>query len=450
MDALQRKMPFSLDAEQSVLGSILIDPNCIGDVSEIIRGEDFYIEEHRRIYEIMLAFSLDNKPVDLVTLINELVNKGIYNDDSDARAYIRVIVESVPSAQNARDYARIIHDKSILRRLIEAGEDIQRAAFTEGESVGTVIELAEKRIYDITNNADRHDFTHIREVLVKTFEELKLLKDGPSEDTIGVQTGFSDLDSKLVGMGKGNLVIVGARPGFGKTSFALNIATNVAKRTKKAVCIFSLEMANEELVKRMLSSEAMIDSQNLRTGNLTANDWDNLAMSSAQLSETEIYIDSTSGASLAAMKSKLRRVKNLGLVVIDYLQLMQSDTKGEQSRVNQVSEISRGLKLLATELRVPIICLSQLSRSSEKEKERRPLLSDLRESGSIEQDADIVILLSRDYYGNDPEKKNLVDVIIAKNRHGSMATVTMSWLGQYTKFSTLDRDTAQRYGLNVE
>ncbi len=450
MDALQRKMPFSLDAEQSVLGSILIDPNCIGDVSEIIRGEDFYIEEHRRIYEIMLAFSLDNKPVDLVTLINELVNKGIYNDDSDARAYIRVIVESVPSAQNARDYARIIHDKSILRRLIEAGEDIQRAAFTEGESVGTVIELAEKRIYDITNNADRHDFTHIREVLVKTFEELKLLKDGPSEDTIGVQTGFSDLDSKLVGMGKGNLVIVGARPGFGKTSFALNIATNVAKRTKKAVCIFSLEMANEELVKRMLSSEAMIDSQNLRTGNLTANDWDNLAMSSAQLSETEIYIDSTSGASLAAMKSKLRRVKNLGLVVIDYLQLMQSDTKGEQSRVNQVSEISRGLKLLATELRVPIICLSQLSRSSEKEKERKPLLSDLRESGSIEQDADIVILLSRDYYGNDPEKKNLVDVIIAKNRHGSMATVTMSWLGQYTKFSTLDRDTAQRYGLNVE
>ncbi len=449
MDAIQRKMPFSLDAEQSVLASIFIDPNCLNEVAEILTADEFYIEDHKRIFEVLLAFNLENKTIDLVTVINELVNKGIYNDQADARSYIKLIAEYVPSAKNALDYAKIVHEKSILRRLIEAADDIQKAAFTEGEDVSQVVDYAEKKIYDIAGNNERHDFAHIRDVILDTYKNLEILKQGATEETVGIQTGFSDLDKQLVGLGKGNLIIVGARPGVGKTSFALNIAASVAKRTKKAVCIFSLEMQNEELIKRMLSSEAMIDSQHLRTGQLSLTEWENLAMSASILSETDIFVDDTSGISLTSMKAKLRRIKNLGLVVVDYLQLMQPEHhRGEQNRVNQIGEISRGLKVLAKELRVPVICLSQLSRTSEKEKERKPMLSDLRESGSIEQDADMVIFLSRDYYGTDPEKENLVDVIVAKNRHGSVGTVSMSWLGQFTKFSTLDKETAQRFGLN--
>ena len=451
MDSIQRKLPFSVDAEQSVLGSVLINPNCLNDVSEVICSEDFYIEEHKRIFDIMLDFNVKSKVLDLVTLINELVSQGVYRDDADARAYIRVIAEVVPSSQNALDYAKIVHDKSILRKLIEASEEIQRVAFTEGEDVGQVVDFAERKIYDIAGKNERHDFSHIREILVKTYEHLNLLKEGPSEETLGIQSGFSDLDKQIIGLNKGNLIIVGARPGMGKTSFALNLGTSVAKRTKKAVCIFSLEMSKEELVSRILSSEAMIDSQKLRKGDLNVDEWENLAVASSQLAETEIYVDDTTGISLTSMKAKLRRVKNLGLVIVDYLQLMQPERRsGDQSRVNQIGEISRGLKVLAKEIGVPVITLSQLSRTSEKEKERKPMLSDLRDSGSIEQDADMVIFLSRDYYGTDPEKANLVDVIVAKNRHGSVGTVTMSWLGQYTKFSTLDRETAQRFGVNPD
>ena len=448
MDGIQRKLPFSVDAEQSVLGSVLIDPNCFNDVAEIVGVEDFYVEEHKRIFEIMLDYSLRNKIIDLVTLLNEMVSRGVYDDDSQARAYIRVIAEVVPSAQNARDYAKIVHDKSILRRLIMASEEIQRAAFTEGEDVSQIVDLAERKIYEIAGNNERHDFVHIREVLVKTYEHLNLLRDGPSEDALGIQTGFSDLDSTLIGLNKGNLIIVGARPGVGKTSFALNIGASVAKRTKKAVCIFSLEMSNEELVSRIISSEAMVDSQKLRKGDLSVDDWEKLAVASSLLAETDIYIDDTTGISLTSMKAKLRRVKNLGLVIVDYLQLMQPERRsGDQNRVNQIGEISRGLKVIAKELGVPVMVLSQLARSAEKEKDRPPMLSDLRDSGSIEQDADMVIFLSRDYYGRDPEKENIVDVIVAKNRHGSTGTVTMSWLGQYTKFSTLDKEMATRFGV---
>ena len=449
MDGLQRKLPFSVDAEQSVLGSVLIDPNCFNDIAEIVGVDDFYVEEHKRIFEIMLDYSIRNKIIDLVTLLNEMVSRGVYDDDSQARAYIRIIAEVVPSAQNARDYAKIVHDKSVLRKLILATEEIQRVAFIEGEDVSQIVDLAERKIYEIAGNSERHDFTHIREVLVKTYEHLNLLRDGPTEDALGIQTGFSELDSTLIGLNKGNLIIVGARPGVGKTSFALNVATSVAKRTKKAVCIFSLEMSNEELVSRIISSEAMVDSQKLRKGDLSVDDWEKLAVASSLLSETDIYIDDTTGISLTSMKAKLRRVKNLGLVIVDYLQLMQPERRsGDQNRVNQIGEISRGLKVIAKELGVPVIVLSQLARAAEKEKDRPPMLSDLRDSGSIEQDADMVIFLSRDYYGRDPEKANIVDVIVAKNRHGSTGTVTMSWLGQYTKFSTLDKEMATRFGIN--
>jgi replicative DNA helicase len=274
---------------------------------------------------------------------------------------------------------------------------------------------------------------------MQTYERLNMLRDAP-EDALGVASGFDDLDRYIVGFGKGDLVIVGARPGVGKTSFCLNLGANIAKKSKKAVCMFSLEMSAEQLTSRLLAAEGMIDSYKMRSGKLENDDWEKVANAASTLSETEIYIDDTTGINVTAMKGKLRRVKNLGLIIVDYLQLMETEKKRKDgSRVNEVAEITRGLKIMGKELGVPIIVCSQLSRGTDKEK-KRPVLSDLRESGSIEQDADMVIFLSRDYYGEDPDKANLVEVIIAKNRHGETGTVEMSWLGQYTKFSCLSTD----------
>ena len=438
MDSLQKRLPYSLDAEQSVLGSILIDPECINDVAQVIRQDDFYLEVHSDIYGLMQACNLQNKTIDVVTLINSLVSENVYEDEAAARSYIKLLVDVVPSSANAKDYAEIVRDKSTLRRLILAAEEIQKDAYNEGEQVSKIVDLAEQRIFEIAEKNVRKDFAHIRDVIMETYERLSKLQEN-NADAMGLKTGFSDLDRYVGGFGKGNLIIVGARPGIGKTSFCLNLATNIAKASKKAVCLFSLEMSNEELVSRVLSSEALVHSEKLRSGQLDKDDWEKIATASSILSETDIYIDDTSNISLTAIKAKLRRVKNLGLVVIDYLQLMESETKRKDgSRVNEIGDISRGLKLLAKELGVPVIVCSQLSRSSEKEKERKPVLSDLRDSGSIEQDADMVIFLSRDFYGHDPEKANLVDVIVAKNRHGSSGTVQMSWLGHFYKFSTLE------------
>ena len=441
MDALQKRLPYSLDAEQSVLGSILIDPECFDEVAQIIRQDDFYLETHGEIFGLMQSYSLQSKNIDVITLINSLVANKIYEDEAAARSYIKLLVDIVPGSSNAKDYASIVRDKATLRRLITATEEIQKDAYSEGEDVSKIVDLAEQRIFEIAEKNIRRDFVHIRDVIMETYERLSKLQDSDSEELQGVQTGFTDLDRYVGGFGKGNLIIVGARPGIGKTSFCLNLGTNIAKKTKKAVCFFSLEMSSEELVARVISSESMVLAEKLKTGKLDKDDWSNIANACSTLSETEIYIDDTSNIGLTAMKAKLRRVKNLGLVVVDYLQLMESETKRRDgSRVNEIGDISRGLKLLAKDLNVPVIVCSQLSRSSEKEKERKPMLSDLRDSGSIEQDADMVIFLSRDFYGNDPEKANLVDVTLAKNRHGSSGTVTMSWLGQYYKFSTLENN----------
>jgi len=443
MDGIQRKIPFSVEAEQSVLGSVLIDPKCYDDIAQMISAEDFYIEEHRDIFNVMHEFNLSNKDIDLVTLINELVVRNIYPDEAAARAYIRIIADVVPGSANARDYARIVHEKSILRKLLTATEDIQEKVHTEGENVSAIVDYAEQKIYEIAGNNERTDFQHIKDVIFTIYDRLNVLKDGASEDVLGVKSGFSGLDQYIVGFGKSDLIIVGARPGVGKTAFVLNIATNIAKRKKKSVAIFNLEMSADQLVQRIISSEALVDSQKLRQGNLDTDDWEKIAVATSELSETNIYIDANPSITVTSMKAKLRRVKDLGLVVVDYLQLMQSERKNDPSRVNQVGEISRGLKIMAKELNVPVIVCAQLSRSTEKE-HKKPMLSDLRESGSIEQDADMVMFLSRDYYGDDPEKANLVDVILAKNRHGSVGTVQMSWLGQYTKFSTLDDSSMER------
>ena len=439
MDSLQKKLPYSLDAEQSVLASILIDPECFDDVSQILKAEDFYLEVHKEIFETMQSFSLNNKPIDVITLVNTLISNGVYDDDSAARSYIKLLVDVVPGSANARDYAKIVRDKSVLRRLILAAEEIERDAYSEGDEVERIVDVAEQRIFDIAQNNQTRDFVHVREAIMQTYERLNMLRDAP-EDALGVQSGYSDLDKYIVGFGKGDLVIVGARPGVGKTSFCLNLGANIAKKSKKAVCMFSLEMSAEQLTSRLLAAEGMVDSYKMRSGKLENDDWEKVANAASVLSETEIYIDDTTGVNVTAMKGKLRRIKNLGLVIVDYLQLMETEKKRKDgSRVNEVAEITRGLKIMGKELGVPIIVCSQLSRGTDKEK-KRPVLSDLRESGSIEQDADMVIFLSRDYYGEDPEKANLVEVIVAKNRHGETGTVEMSWLGQYTKFSTLSTD----------
>ena len=432
-------MPFSLEAEQSVLGAILIDPTCMDHLAGILSAEDFMLEEHKDVFTAMQKMYLRSKTIDVVTLLDELVRDGVY-DEAGGKDYIRLISEIVPSAANVKDYAEIVRDKSMLRALIGACDDITAMAYSEQEDTAHLVEMAEQKIFSVAEGRENKGFTHIRDALVQVYDRLHLLAENKAE-ALGMPTGFSGLDRVLVGLGKSDLVLVGARPGMGKTSFAVNLATYAAANTKKSVCIFSLEMSAEQLITRVMSSEALIDSYRLRSGELTDEDWDKLAHAASRLSECDILIDDTTGITVTGMKAKLRRVKNLGMVVIDYLQLMQSDRRID-NRVQEVAEISRGLKLLAKELQVPVICCAQLSRGPESRTDKRPMLSDLRDSGAIEQDADIVLFLYRDeYYKSEKdEPQNIAEVIVAKNRHGSTGNVKMGWFGQYTKFTTLDED----------
>lgn len=435
---LDRRLPFSLIAEQSLLGSVLIDPNCFNEVAEVVKSEDFYLEEHKQIFLAMHELYLANRSIDVVTLIEALIRAGVY-DKANGEQYIRTIAEVVPNALNAPDYAKIVRDKSQLRQLIAICGEVTDTAYAEQDDVGHTIEYAEAQIFALAQGRDTKNFRHIRDVLVDVYAHLHELNTD-KEATRGTQTGFSGLDKVLAGMGKSDLVLVGARPGMGKTSFALNIATNVAQSTKKTVCIFSLEMSADQLVNRMISSEAMVDSYALRTGELKPEEWEHIADASAKLSACDILIDDTSGITVTGMKGKLRRVKNLGLVIIDYLQLMTSD-KRIDNRVQEVGDISRNLKIMAKELMVPIICCAQLSRGPESRTDKKPMLSDLRDSGAIEQDADTVMFLYRDeYYKTDASSDtegNIAEVIVAKNRHGSTGSVKVGWIGRYTKFRSI-------------
>lgn len=441
-DDFGRRLPFSLEAEQSVLGSVLIDPESFTDIANIITHEDFYNSDHREIYLSMQELFLQNRTIDVVTLIDILVKRGLYTTNDQGRAYIKVVAEMVPSASNVRDYARIVREKSLLRSLITVCDEISETAYSPQDDVTAILDNAEQKIFNIVQGNEKKGFRHVRDVIISVYEQLRILREDP-ESAKGTPTGFSELDKILVGLGPGDLVLVGARPGMGKTSFVMNIATTAAKKTKKSVAVFSLEMSCEQLVTRMLSSEALIDSYNMRSGNLSNDEWNKLAEAAGSLSECDILIDDTSGITVTGMKAKLRREKNLGLVVIDYLQLMQGDRRNE-NRVQEVSEISRSLKLLAKELHVPVITCAQLSRAPEARAGNMPQLSDLRDSGAIEQDADIVMFLYRpEYYKeNGAEKKqeevkqNYAEVIVAKNRHGSTGKVEMGWFGQYTKFTT--------------
>ena len=430
-----RRLPFSLEAEQSVLGSILIDPGKFDDVARVISYDDFMLTEHQEIFAAMQSLSLRSRDIDHVILTEELVKQGVYNIEQ-AKSYIYTIADIVPSADNVMDYVRIVKSKSLLRKLIEICNKIEDDAYGEVDDAEKILDNAESRIFELADNRQQNDFTHIKQILIDTYDQIKAVADNPAE-AMGTPTGFSGVDRLLVGMGNSDLVLVGARPGMGKTSFALNIATNVAHKTGKQVCIFSLEMSKEQLVSRMLSSEALIDSNLMRTGMLKGDDWTRLADAATYLRGCDIYIDDSTGITVTGMIGKLRRMKNLGLVIIDYLQLMQSEKRYDGNRVNEVAEISRNLKIMAKELKVPVICCAQLSRGPESRTDKRPMLSDLRDSGAIEQDADIVLFLYRDeYYKDSPDKANTAEVIIAKNRHGSVGKVEMNWFGQFTKFST--------------
>ncbi len=444
-----KQMPVSVEAEQALLGSIIVSSDAFDKISGSISVDDFYVTEHKHIYSALLSMYAKSKTIDVVTLVNALVEQGD-RDEAGGIQYITLIAGSVPSVANVSDYARIVKDKAILRRLISVCEEISTDAYSEAEEVRNIIDSAEQKIFDISHNSDAKEFRHIRDVLQNVYKDIEVLSETKGAVT-GTRTGFSGLDRTLVQMGKGDLIIVGARPGMGKTSFALNIATNVAKATKKSVAIFSLEMSAEQLVTRIISSEALVDSRSLRTGELKPEDWNNIVDVISTLSGSDIYIDDTSAITSTEMKSKLRRLPNLGLVVIDYIGLMQS-TSNTDNRAQQVGEISRNLKIMAKDFGIPIICCAQLNRGTESRPGagKRPTLADLRDSGSIEQDADIVLFLYRDEYYKDisgaqgddvsADSANTAEVIVAKNRHGSVGNVKMGWIGQFTKFRTLEDD----------
>ncbi len=441
-EELVRKMPCSLASERALLGSILIDPAAINDVLAVVQADDFYVEEHKQIFLAMRELFDASQEIDPVTLIDTLVHKGVY-EKAGGEDYVRSLVDVTPSAMNVADYARIVKEESTRRRIIAACAEVSDMTYGEQEAVTHVLDYAQQQFTEIAQGRDSRSFRRIRDVLFSVLDNLHKLADD-KEAAQGTPTGFSGVDRLLVGMGDSDLILVGARPGMGKTSFALNIATNVAASSKKAVCIFSLEMSAEQLVSRMISSEALVDSYHLRSGQLSQDEWKKIADTAMKLSGTDILIDDTSGMTVTSMKAKLRRVENLGLVVIDYLQLMESERRSD-NRALEVGDISRGLKLMAKELRVPVICCAQLSRGPESRTDKRPQLSDLRDSGAIEQDADVVMFLYRDEYyktDRDPEAKegNVAEVIIQKNRHGSTGNVKMGWIGAFTKFRTLDTE----------
>lgn len=440
--ALGRIPPQSIEAEQSVLGSMLIDKEVVPVVMEILKPEDFYRPDHREIYSVIIELFDKAQPIDLITVSERLKLHGKL-ELVGGLEYLSYIATEVPTTANVKHYSKIVEEKSLLRKLIKASSDIIDLGFSASEEVSYILDRAEQSVFDILQKRSSQGFVPIKDVLVDTFNNLEELYNNKGNVT-GIPTGFTDLDYKTSGLHNSDLILIAARPAMGKTAFALNLAQNAAVHSHVPVVIFSLEMSKDQLVNRILCSEAMVDSNKMKTGKLEDNDWQKVAEALAPLSEAPIFIDDTPGVSITEIRAKCRRLKlehNLGLVVIDYLQLMQGSGKSKgENRQQEISEISRSLKILAKEINVPVICLSQLSRAPEARTDHRPILSDLRESGAIEQDADIVMFLYRDdYYNPETDKKNIAEVIIAKHRNGSTGTVELIWLGQYTKFANLEK-----------
>jgi len=438
-DLLTKQVPQSLEAEQSVLGSMLIDERCVPDVIGLLKPEDFYLRQNREIYETIYTMFNFSERIDPVTVLDKMKERGVY-DEQHSYDYISQLMQITPTAANVKQYCAIVHDKALLRDLeTAAGEIVSMVS----EGVGTaqeMLEAAEKKIYSLRKENSGESLQHIGKILLSVYDRLEeLARSG--KDIPGLSTGLRDLDRKINGLNKTDLLLIAARPGMGKTSMALNVALSVAKSSGKTVAFFSLEMSREQLAMRLLSNESFVDNQKLVTGKLSEEDWGKLSIASSALSQTDIRVDDNPAITVAEMNAKCRRLDNLGLVLIDYLQLMTAAAPGKtgENRVTVVSDISRALKIMAKELNVPVICLSQLSRANESRNDKRPILSDLRESGAIEQDADAVMFLYRDdYYNENSEEKNTAECIVAKNRHGETGTVKLQWLPQYTTFSDLE------------
>lgn len=427
--------PHDETAEQAVLGSMFLDRDAASVALEILSGEDFYRPDHRMVFEASEELYRSAMPIDVITVKNKLEEKGVFEQIGGV-PFLAALSTAVGSSVNVRHYAAIIEEKSVLRRLIRTAGSISQMSYDGKESINSIMEHAEKGIFDIMQKRHSEEFHHIRDIAVDSIEKIEDIYRSKGKLT-GVPTGFVDFDGKTAGLQKSDLVLLAARPSMGKTALALNIIQNVAIRSNVPVAVFSLEMSREQLVNRMLCSEAMLDAQKLRTGELNDKDWEDLIRAMGPLSQAPIFIDDTPGISPMDVRSKCRRLKaekGLGLIVIDYLQLMSGNSKND-SRQQEISEISRNLKAIAREMEAPLIALSQLSRACEQRSEHRPMLSDLRESGAIEQDADVVAFLYRDeYYFPETEKKNQAELIIAKQRNGPTGTVDLTWMGQYTKF----------------
>ena len=430
-----KQLPQSLEAEQSVLGSILIDSRCMTDVVGIVQPADFYQQQNREIYETIYTMFNFSQSIDPVTVLDKMRELGVYHDNS--RDYIMQLMEITPTAANAVRYANIVREKAMLRGLADASTDISQMVQEQVGTPAEILEAAEKKIFALRKGERGDSLEHIGVTLHKVFDNLNELY--MSDSVIpGLSTGMRDLDKRLNGLNKSNLLLVAARPAMGKTAFALNLALNVAKKYNSTVAVFNLEMSREMLAMRLLAIESFVDGQKMATGKLTDEEWIKLCMASAALSQTDIRIDDNPAITVAEINAKCRRIDNLGLVLIDYLQLMTGSGygKGNENRQQVVSDISRSLKIMAMELNVPVICLSQLSRGPESRPDKRPMLSDLRESGAIEQDADSVMFLYRDeYYNPETEEKGIAECIVAKNRHGEVGTVKLQWIPQYQTFA---------------
>ena len=434
-ELLSRQQPQSLEAEQAVLGSILIDSRCLTDVIGILKPADFYLKQNQEIYETIYSMFNFSQSIDPVTVLDKMKELGVHREDS--RSYIMQLMEITPTAANAVRYANIVKDKAMLRGLADAAAQISNTVYDQVGAPSEILESAEKKIFALRKGERGDSLEHIGTTLLKVFDHLTELSQSDSAIP-GLSTGMRDLDVKINGLNRSDLILLAARPAMGKTAFALNLCLNVAKKYNKTVAMFSLEMSREQLAMRLLSIESFVDGQKMATGKLTEEEWSKLCMASAALSQTDIRVDDNPAITVAEMNAKLRRVENLGLVIIDYLQLMNGSGygKGGDSRVNVVSEISRSLKIMAKELNVPVVCLSQLSRGPESRTDKRPMLSDLRESGAIEQDADEVLFLYRDeYYNENSEDKGIAECIVSKNRHGEVGTVKLQWIPQYQTFT---------------
>ncbi len=440
---LARQMPHSLEGEQAVLGSMLIDEGCIKDVMDKLRPSDFYLRQNREIFETIYTMFSYAQPIDGITVCEEMRKAGTY-DEATTRSYLAQLMEITPTSANVMEYVEIVREKALLRSVAQAAAEITALVQAGVGDATRILMEAEQKVYAIRRGQSAQEMVPLRQVLPEVLDRLSEMSE--SENHLpGLSTGLSAVDQKITGLNKSDLILLAARPGMGKTSFALNIALNVAKSTNMTVAVFSLEMSREQLATRLLSAEALVENSRLKTGMLRETDWEKIAGAASVLNRVNIRIDDNPMLSVADMNAKCRRLENLGLVVIDYLQLMTSAGKGGggESRQQVVSDMSRMLKIMAKELNVPVICLSQLSRANEKRDDKRPMLSDLRESGAIEQDADIVLFLYRDdYYHEDTEKHNIAECIVAKNRHGETGKVELRWMPEYTQFSTLDN----RYG----